>query len=106
MVYQYTYSVSDSQPPQTDTFPADDESQRIVFMQLPWERNPDWATLLRESYAQLPADYAPSGFTILLGSRAYEFNKGDGDWGAEYADKATYETVDFRQRGKTVTKQE
>lgn len=103
-VYEYAFSFSETEPPQTDTYPADDDSQRIVFMQLPWERNADWARLLRESYALLPADYAPSGFQISLGSRAYETNKGDGDWGAEYSDKATDEVVDFKQRGKVVTK--
>lgn len=102
--YGYSFSRFDTRPVEELIEPATDNSNRITFVKLPWEQNPNWSSLLAESYAQLPAGFGEQGFEIEMSSQAESLNQGTYDWFGQYMDKATSEYFYFYIRGTRVTK--
>jgi serine/threonine kinase PknH len=106
LVYNYAFSVSGTSPAETELGLSPDSAQRTVFLQLPWERNADWARLLHEGYRQLPADFGPGGFSAELGSDAYSLNRGEYEWIAVFVEENGDRAFTYAQRGGTVSKRE
>jgi hypothetical protein len=104
MLYGFSYSVFDTRPVEELFEAADDSSNRVTFVKLPWEHNPAWQKLLAESFAQLPVGYGQEGFEVDLGSEATSLNSGDHEWTVQYTDKLTDEYVTFYLRGTRVSK--
>lgn len=102
--YSYTFSVFDAAPVQDYSEQASDDGHRTVFIQLPWEKNPGWANLLRQSYTLLPLAVSNGTFRVELTSEATSMNQGDNDWSVSYLDRDTSEYYYFYQRNDRVVK--
>jgi hypothetical protein len=83
---------------------AENDDFRMVLSELPWVKNPNWASLVRESYAQLPANFAPNGFTVGLYGSAPPINNGTADWTAVYVERDATTQHIFELLGDKVTK--
>ncbi len=84
--------------------PAVNDDYRITFNELPWVRNPQWTNLLRESFAQLPTNYAPGGFSAALVSNPAAFNVGTADWTLVYVEHNSNNQQIFELSGETIVK--
>ena len=104
LMYNYHFKVVDDVLIGDFTEPAANDDFRIVMNELPWEKNPDWARLIKVSYLQLPSDFAPAGYSAGLVSNVAAFNAGAADWTMVYVDRAENKQYLFELLGEAVTK--
>jgi serine/threonine protein kinase len=103
-MYNYHFKVKENALIGEFVEPAQNDDYRIGVNQLPWEKNRDWARLVTESYAQLPPDFAPGGYTAALVCNPASLNNGSADWSMVYVDKATNRQIIFELLSDQVTK--
>jgi hypothetical protein len=103
-MYNYHYKVRDDAIVGAFVEPALNDDYRLVLNRLPWEKNPNWAALLRESYAQLPAGFAPGGFSAGIFGNAAASNNGVADWTMVYVERGSATQHIFELLGDRVTK--
>jgi hypothetical protein len=84
--------------------PAQNADYRVTFAELPWEKNPEWVRLVKESFPQLPANFAPGGFSAGLIGNAAALNDGSSDWALVYVDRDANKQIIFELLGDKVTK--
>jgi hypothetical protein len=103
-MYNYHYKILEDALVGDFVEPAQNDDYRITFEQLPWEKNPEWARLVRESFAQLPVDYAPGGFSAGLVGNAAASNNGVADWAIVYVEREPNKQIIFELLGDKLTK--
>lgn len=100
-MFNYHFSIDEDRLIGEFVEPAENDDFRVVMETLPWERNPNWAQLIKESHAQLPNNLR---FAARLSSRAAAANSGV-DWTIVYVDRADEKTQHiFTLSGNKVTK--
>jgi len=105
LMYNYHFKVKEDTLIGDFTEPVQNDDYRVVVSELPWEKNPNWQYLLTESFDQLPANFAPKGFSAGLVCNSASLNNGTADWAMVYVDKATNKQIIFELLGDQVTKQ-
>ena len=102
LVYRHRLSLAGTAPTEEAEEPAQDDDERVVFIQRPWIKNPDWPRLIHETYATFLAGSAPDGFAVELGSNASALNNAWYDWVLTYRDNVTSAEAQFSMRGARI----